>query len=104
MLVDETNETVELSLEDKVVVDDWSGLPGWNGYGIPTEVYYEIQPGTLPTIEKSATISIDLDFESSRTPQEIVWFMFFTDDEPWFKLTLEEAEKVYDRLGRVLGK
>ena len=50
-----------------------------------------------------ATLSIDADHDISSTPQEWVWFMFATDNEPWFKLTYEEAAQVHDRLGRILG-
>ena len=50
-----------------------------------------------------ATLSIEPDLDSGFTPQQWVWFMFATDNEPWFKLTYEEAAQVHDRLGRILG-
>ncbi len=104
-LVDRTNEKIDLSLEGDVEVYDFSGLPGWNGHSIPTDVYEETDPDTIPTVKRPASLSIDADFESSRDPQDVVWFMFFAnDDEPWFKLTYEEAELVYQRLGLILGK
>lgn len=86
-LVDRTNETIPLSLEEGVSVlrDVHSPLSG-----------YTVEP---------ASLAIDVDFESDRDPVDIIWFMFFArEDEPWYKLTYEEAEKVYDRLGRCLGK
>ena len=50
-----------------------------------------------------AALSIEPDLDSRFTPQQWVWFMFATDNEPWFKLTYEEAAQVHDRLGRILG-
>ena len=50
-----------------------------------------------------ATLSIDTDHDSSLTPSARVFLMFATDNEPWFKLTYEEAAQVHDRLGRILG-
>lgn len=74
-LEDRTNETVLLSLHEGEGVD---------GY--------------------EAAVDIDVEFDSSLDPQWRVWFMFTTEDEPWFKMTLEEAGLIHDRLGLILGR
>jgi len=79
-LTDRTNEDITLSLEEGI---DIYGKGGGH-----------LDP---------ATLSIEPDLDNSFTPQQWVWFMFATDNEPWFKLTYEEAAQVHDRLGRILG-
>jgi hypothetical protein len=60
--------------------------------------------------EPEGSVNIDIDWESSREPADLVWLMFYAktpgdaSSEPWIRLTVDEAEKVYDRLGRCLGK
>ena len=79
-LTDRTNERITLSLEEGI---DIYGKGG--GHFDP------------------ASLHIDTDYDTSLTPSSRVWFMFATDNEPWFKLTYEEAAQVHDRLGRILG-
>ena len=101
-LVDRTNETILLSLEDDVSVLDFSSIEGYDGYSAP--ISPDIDYSALPTVLEPASLSIDADGDSSQTPDSWIWFSFFVDDEPAYRLTYEEAEKVYDRLGRILGK
>ena len=79
-ITDRTNEDITLSLEEGI---DIYGKGGGH-----------LDP---------AMLSIDAGYESSFTPSNLVWLMFATDNEPWFKLTYEEAAQVHDRLGRILG-
>jgi len=51
-----------------------------------------------------AFLTVEPDFDSSLTPSEWVWLMFDHDEEPWFRLTYEEAERLHSRLGLILGK
>lgn len=71
-----------------------------------TDGYY-CGPRTPEHIEP-AHLEIELDGETRGGPggeyEEWVWFMFFADNEPWFKLTIDEAEAVYASLGKILGK
>lgn len=77
MLVDDTNETIPLSIH---AAKDY------------------IEEGC------EASISVDLDFDSSYEPSSWVWLMFNWHDEPWFRLTLEEAGLLHDRLSLILGR
>ena len=79
-LTDRTNERITLSLEEGL---DIYGKGGGH-----------LDP---------AKLSINADYDSSLTPSARVFLMFATDNEPWFKLTYEEAAQVHDRLGRILG-
>jgi len=90
---------IELHLEDKVEVEDWSGLPGWNGYSVPTDT----DTSGTPLVQKTATLSVHPDFDSSSTPNHWIWLCFFTEDEPFFKLSYSEAEQLRDRLTELLG-
>ncbi len=76
-LVDQTNETIPLSIHAS---RDFVGE-------------YE-----------EASMSVDVDFDSSMEPSTWVWLMFNWADEPWFRLTLEEAGALHDRLGLILGR
>lgn len=51
-----------------------------------------------------ASLSIEFDTDSSFTPDHWIWMMFNYQEEPWFRITFEEAQKIYDRLGLLLGK
>lgn len=50
------------------------------------------------------TLTVDWDYESGRVPDTIVWLMFYDDDEPWYRLTVSEAEDLHRKLGIILGK
>lgn len=84
MLADETNLEVPLTLAQP----------------------YESVPGR----RTPASIQIDSDSDSSFTPPNWIWLMLAfgnQDHEPceeWFKVTYEEAERMYDRLGLLIGK
>jgi hypothetical protein len=84
-LVDRTNEEISLSLH------------------MPTtyEATEEWEAG-----EDAASVYIDADRDSSFTPSEWVCMSFtdFSHDSDTFRLTYEEAELVWERLGLVLGK
>lgn len=87
------DEKIELSLVEKVTVPD-------NTDG----KYYG--PRT-PEHQDTASLTIELDGETSAATgqyEQWIWFMFYTDEEPWFRLTPAEAEAAYERLGVVLGK
>lgn len=77
MLVDQTNETIPLSIH-----------AGRDFVGEGEE----------------ASMSVDIDSDSSDNPPVWVWLMFNWADEPWFQLTLEEAGLLHDRLGLILGR
>lgn len=51
-----------------------------------------------------ASLSVDIDHDSSETPSTWVWLMFNWAGEPGFQLTLEEAGLLHDRLGLILGR
>ncbi len=77
MLVDDTNETIPLSIHAaETTVSEYEGV----------------------------SMSVDLDFDSSHTPSSWVWLMFNWGDEPWFRLTVEEAGLLHDRLGLILDR
>lgn len=95
-----TNRTIPLSLEPLVDVQDWSGLPGWDGYSVPTGT----DTSGAPWVQEPASLTVDADYESSSVPPHSVLLAFFTDDEPWYRLTYEEAEMLYERLGLILGR
>lgn len=50
------------------------------------------------------TLSVDIDQDSSIWPEPWVWLMFDGGDEFWSRVTLEEAGKLHDRLGRILDR
>ena len=59
-----------------------------------------------PEHTEPASVSIEIDGETNKAGiyEQWVWFMFGTDNEPWIRFTIEEAELVYKRLGAVLNK
>lgn len=50
------------------------------------------------------TLSVDVDSDSHIWPEPWVWMMFDGGNEHWARLTLEEAGKLHDRLGLILGR
>ena len=62
---------------------------------------------SMPSMD-NAVLEIDVDQDSSIHHEPWVWVTFYEtkDDEDEFSwmLTMEEAERAYDRLGRILGK
>jgi len=79
---------IPLSLEPAVLVPDNTDGKFWG-------------PQT-PEHTESAFLDISADFDSSETPTQWIWLAFFSDDEPWFKLTFKEAAAVRDRLNYLL--
>lgn len=59
-----------------------------------------------PEHRELASVSIEIDGETNREGvyEQWIWFMFGTDNEPWIRFTIEEAEAVYARLGSILNK
>lgn len=43
-------------------------------------------------------LAVEWDSDSSLIPQSWIWLMFSSDEEPWFKLTIEEAFQLRDAL------
>jgi len=57
------------------------------------------------SLEGGVTLSVDADHESTRKPAEIVWIIVDDDHhEPIYRLTYDEARKLHDRLGLILGR
>jgi hypothetical protein len=94
---DENRKTI-LSLEAEVVVSDWSGLPGWNGYSVPTGT----DTSGAPLKMQPVSIVIDADGDSSYDPSDWIWMSFSDDTETFFRLTYEEAAQVRNRLNILL--
>lgn len=53
-------------------------------------------------VKEPASLSIEVDSDSALSPTQWVWFEFFADNEPWFRLTFAEAAEVRDRLNHLL--
>jgi hypothetical protein len=64
------------------------------------ETNYEI----LLSMEGGIPLHTDSDFDSSVSFEPWVWLMFGGDEEPWFRMTLEEAGRLHDRLGLILRR
>lgn len=102
-LVDRTNETILLSTHRPMESPDWSGLPGWDGYSVPTGTDMS---GVTGTVFTPAELNVDVDGDSSCDPRHWV-HICWTDDEhdsDRIKLTYEEAGLLHDRLGLILGR
>lgn len=103
MLVDTTNETIPLSIHRPMESPDWSGLPGWDGYSIPTGTDTS---GVTDTVLTPAHLSVDVDQDSSFDPP--VWVHIALTDEAHdfdrIKLTYAEARLLRDRLILILGE
>lgn len=102
-LVDRTNERIPLSLHKPMIGPDWSGLPGWNGYGVPADTDVS---GVTATKETPAELYVDADSDSSFDPSHWV-AIHLTDevnDSSAIKLTYDEAGLLHDRLGLILGR
>lgn len=86
MLIDQTNLEIELSIERRINEDATEDFAADSTQGTP------------------AKLSIDLDIrdDGPNDDRMCVWFMFFAVGEPWFRLTVEEARRVRDRLNLVL--
>lgn len=101
-LIDRTNEQIPLSLHEPMESADWSGLPGWDGYSVPTGTDTSAATGTKLT---PAGLWVDADSDSSFAPSHWV-HVCWTDDEhdsDRIKLTYEEARRLRDRLTLIVG-
>ncbi len=87
MLIDTTDLEIELSIERRINEDATEDFAMDSTQGTP------------------AKLSIDLDIcdDGPNDDRMCVWFMFFAVGEPMFRLTIEEAQRVRDRLNLVLG-
>lgn len=96
--VNDENRTVILSMEPQVQVPDWSGLPGWDGYSVPTG----IDTSDAPTKYEPVSVTIDSDGDSSFDPSIWIWMCFSDENETSFHLTYGEAAKIRNRLNVLL--
>ena len=89
---------IVLSIEDELVTPDWSGLPGWDGYSVPEGT----DTSNAPMKPYPVTVTVETDSDSSFTPSQWVWLMFFADEEPWFRFTYGEAVQLRDKLSEAV--
>jgi hypothetical protein len=88
-LVDRTNETILLSQHKS---QTWDSIRIFD---------HELEAGSYP-----ASLNVDADGDSSCDPSQWVHINWTDDthDADRIKLTYDEADQLYDRLGLILGK
>jgi|GEM_PF-5012902 len=91
----EAEQKIMLSLENDMQVADISEY-STDGYSVPSDL--GIPFSEMPQIMEPASLTVNGDFDSSYRPSTWIWLQFFTDEEPWFRLTYAEAAQLRDFL------